>query len=585
MALTLATQSACEGCRDEKPYTPFGVTSALPSQTATASAPSGSGAVAAPNAPPNRTGVRKAVFTPKGAQRFRVTDRELEAPPLRVFEQVLEADFDGDGTEDVAAWTLAGPDSQPSTAPGELWLYPAKSEHRKIFDFPAFVPNSADCRHTSTLLLAGASTISLDIRAHCEEPRVARTPTRALALIDPLAPLGLRFGLRVAEPAPGEVLSLSLSVRDEDTDGREDFRLSAALSEGSPESVRASLVWLDRAAGVSRDSREPASGLEAVLSNEVIRARAKKNAPLAVARTQSVRRLLSTLCAEGKAARIFEWEGGELRCNNLGTVIDRAAAVEVTAALTLSNLPAAFGALSRDGWYFGSMSERQRRTLIADIEKKVRSVPASRIALGARPSRVNSPGFSPLTFQADGSLLMQTDSGLFRQTPDGAREEPVEAESGVAPWPTEATTQAGARLLGVSYSCDRSEIALLMAGGSNPAQAIPLLAPRPGVCGGQRFDEGFVPALVSAGRDVEILVGGERFGPLGDSPPGSARSADGRWLALSTRLGLLIQGEPTELWKIEGWEGASGCVVANEARRAACIRNGRAELYLKTEAP
>lgn len=566
----------CEGCRDEKPYTPFGVTSVLPPRP-TASAPElASGAHSRPG-----QAHRKAAHTSKGARRFRGADQEIESPNGRVFEQVLEWDFDSDGRADIAAWTLAELNADGQLPPGELWLYPATGDSRRVLEFPGFVPTGRDCRHKVALSSASNRMLSVDVTAECNPPRLERSPTRALAVVDPFSAEPLRFGLRVADPAPGENLTLALTAKDEDADGRDDFHLSAALDQGSPESqVQADLLWLDRAAGVSRDSRQPARSLEAVLSREAVRAKARKNAPSSIARVASVRRLLSTLCAEGKVPRLFDWEGAPLRCTNLGTVIDRAATVEVTAAIALSNLPEALAALTRDGWYFGNTSLRQRATLVQEIERKVDRVPAARITLAARPRLTGEPGYSPLSFQNDGSLLLQTDFGLFRLAPNGAREELVPGEE-PAPWPLEVVTRGGARLLSVSYSCDRSEVALLLS--DAPTQVTPLLAPRPGVCGGQRFQEGFRPMAVSAGDAVEILIGGTRVGPPSGSPPGGARSADGRWLAIPSELGLLIQGSSTELWKINGWKGASRCVVANGARRAACVREGKAELYLKSE--
>jgi hypothetical protein len=72
-------------------------------------------------------------------------------------------------------------------------------------------------------------------------------------------------------------------------------------------------------------------------------------------------------------------------------------------------------------------------------------------------------------------------------------------------------------------------------------------------------------------------------GAAGRPPHGSARSQNGKLLALSSPLGLLIAGEKTELWKVDGWAVMSGsdCVVANEGRRAACVRANRVELYTR----
>ena len=155
------------------------------------------------------------------------------------------------------------------------------------------------------------------------------------------------------------------------------------------------------------------------------------------------------------------------------------------------------------------------------------------------------------------------------------------------PWPLEVTTSTGARWVGVAYSCDRSEASLLLSGGSGEPQITALLAPRPGVCGGGTFDAGFVPAALSAGAEVEALLGGAAVGRKnGTNTQGSARSRNGARLALPTPLGLFVQGEKSELWKIDGFNGQStqGCVVDDGARRAACIRAGKAELYVKSEA-
>ena len=86
---------------------------------------------------------------------------------------------------------------------------------------------------------------------------------------------------------------------------------------------------------------------------------------------------------------------------------------------------------------------------------------------------------------------------------------------------------------------------------------------------------------------MEALIGGALVGSKNDnSPPGAARSHNGARLAVPTPLGLWIQGEKSELWRIDGFNGVSttGCVVDDAGRRAACVRAGKAELYLKSEA-
>jgi hypothetical protein len=323
------------------------------------------------------------------------------------------------------------------------------------------------------------------------------------------------------------------------------------------------------------------------LKKDTGRSQKKKTAEVALGHVDAARRLLSALCAEGATPRVFDWSGSALRCGSLADVVDRLGAIEISAYLALDDFANALAALSRDGWYFGAMRSTLRTQLVKDIEKKLSLAPAARITLGVRPKLAQAPSYSPLSFAEDGALLVQADSGLFRLAPDGAREEPVSPEAGPAPWPLEVTTSAGARWLGVAYSCDRSEASLLLSGGSGEPQITTLLAPRPGVCGGGSFDAGVVPAPLSAGAEVEALLGGAAVGRKnGANPQGSARSRNGARLALPTPLGLFVQGEKSELWKIDGFNGQStlGCVVDDGARRAACIRAGKAEHYVKSEA-
>jgi hypothetical protein len=581
LLLLAAASGSCKGCRDEKPYTPFGVTSALPNSDAPAAGSASAAANAAGGAGP---AVRKALFAPASAQRWSIEGREIASPAARVFEQALVADFNADGSREIVAWTLPAPDAKDSPA-GELWLYPETGDAKRVLDFPGFLPTGANCTPVAALAQTAPGTLTVDIRVACSTQLIGRAPTRALMVVDPLSDRSPRFGLRAADPALGEVLALELISRDEDADGRDDYRLNVGVAAGGkPVEVSASLVFLDRAAGVSRDPREPARSLLELLKKDTGRSQKKKTAELALAHVEAARRLLAALCAEGATPRVFDWAGNALRCGALSDVVDRLAAIEVSAALTLGDFGAALAALSRDGWYFASMRPALRAQLVKDIEKRLPSVPAARITLGARPKAAKAPSFSPLSFEA-GALLIQTDAGLYRLASDGAREEPVAADQGPGPWPLEVLTSSGARWLGVIYSCDRSEVSLLYSGGTGEPEVTSLLAPRPGVCGGGAFDERFTPAPASVGARVETLLGGAVFGAQSPAPTarGAARSANGRRLAIPTPLGLWIQGETSELWKIDGFTGATGCVVDDAGQRAACVRAGKAELYLKSE--
>ncbi len=575
----------CDGCRAEKPYTPFGVTSALP--IATASAPPAASASLAgdADAPP----VRKAVLAPPAAKRWNVAGRDLDSPTGRVFEQALVADFDGDQQPDAAAWTL--PDAEAKdAAPGELWLYPSTGEAKKLLDFPSFLPTGANCNAVAALSASAAATLTLDVRVACSTQLAGRAATRALLAIDPQAENPVRFGVRAAESAPNETLTLELVARDDDSDGRNDFDLRVGMGRvGAAPEVFATLQFLDRAAGVSRNPSQPSRSLLEGLKKDLARSLKKKTAELALSHVELTRRLLGSLCAEGATARVFDWSGNPLPCTPLQEVVDRLGAVEVGAHLALGDFTAALAALARDGWYFGSLGKATRTQLEKDIDKRVPSRAVTKVAIEVRPRSTASPARAPIAFDADGALLIQTAQGMLQVKPGELRAEAaLDPDAGAASWPNDVSVQSGERWLATTYSCDRSEVSLLLTGGAQAVAPLALLAPRPGVCGGGRFSERFAPVPAGLEPSFEVVVGAQPF-KIGAAsrgfPHGVARSPDGATLAIATPLGLSIQAESVELWKAEGFvaAGVEACAVSNRATRAACIRAGKVELYVRID--
>ncbi|MFO7181623.1 MAG: hypothetical protein DIU78_023175 [Pseudomonadota bacterium] len=574
----------CEGCRSEKPYTPFGVASALPTVSASPSASVAPSAAASAEEPP---AVKQAFLAPPNATRLTVGEVEIESPRGRVFEQALTTDTDGDGRTEIVAWTLPAPGAPGDTPPGELYFYAPESEARRVFGWPTFLPSGPECSHATTLVQSSERTIVVTVKSTCKTPLIARAPTRALAVVDPRSTRSPLFGIRAADAAPGETLSVELSSRDADQDGRDDFALTIGVGvENAAPLASVDFLWFDRALGASRDPERPRRALRAALDRELARAEKAKTAAAALATVQGLRRTLASACAEGGTPRVFDWDGAPLRCELGADIVDRANAIDVTARLAQGDVSSALGALVRDGWYFGALSPARRKTLRERLGQKLRTVPVTRVGVNALPRPAPRPRYSPLSFLPDGTLLVQTAGGLVRVGPD-LREEPVPPELG--PWPLDVMTPSGERFTAVTYSCDRSEIAVLLIGGGARSLPIPMLAPRPGVCRGGPFDERVVPAPVSAGNDgLELVLGGELVSagtpPSGPVPPGSARSRDGKHVAIATPFGLYVRGAASgELWTIDGWETLPGtdCVVANGAARAACIRGARAELYVK----
>ncbi|HVJ18737.1 MAG TPA: hypothetical protein VM686_25120, partial [Polyangiaceae bacterium] len=244
----------------------------------------------------------------------------------------------------------------------------------------------------------------------------------------------------------------------------------------------------------------------------------------------------------------------------------------------------AFAAHSRDGWYFKPASAKQRTAVEKDLLAAVAKRSVEARAVGASPALPQRPRFSPLAFDADQTLLVQTRDGVVRFGLDAARHD-ADAEAAPPAWPLAVAAPSGARFSTVTYACDRSEVMLGMEGGREIVTR--LLAPRPGLCAGARlspFPE--LAPIAFAGSEPDLLLGGSRLNPS-ESPSvhGSPRSSDGRSLVVPTRLGLLVTGgEKTELWQpaAEGPKPTdlSDCVVANDRRAAACLNSGKPTLLI-----
>ena len=571
--------SGCKGCRSDKPYTPFGVASSLPPASAsTSAAPSAS-------VPPPAKPAAKTLKAPKDASKIVVGERELESPPGRVFDTLLWSDNGLEAGSDVFAFTLPASGSPADAMPGEVYFYPKDGAPKKLLDWPSFLPSGASCTPSATLEQHALGTVTADLRASCSAQLVARAAVRAVAILDPLRERPFVFGVRAADAAAGETLVLDLSYRDADDDGRPDPTLHVGVNVrpgDSPPNIE--FAWFDRAAGESRDARRTSKRLLADLDDELVHAQRKKTAARSLHRLELTRRALFSACAESGTPRVFDWEGTPLSCELTPDVVDRLGAVDVTARWVEGDFAGAASALSRDGWYFGALRPARRLALLAEFDKRLPPVPVVTVSLNPVLRAAPRPHYSPLSFEPDGALLVQTAEGVERVPAGADRATPLAAEPGLT-WPLEVTAGSD-RLMSVLYSCDRSEVQLLIGGSSARTLPTALLAPRPGVCRGGRVAEPIPLSPVAMGPGgVEAVLSGARLEagaiPEGRPPRGSARSENGKVLALPTTLGLIVSGDKTELWKVDNWAVSPGsdCVVANDARRAACVRANRVEIY------
>ena len=563
----------CKGCSEEKPYTPFGTTTALPESepsVATPGLPSAAGSAAPLE--------QKSVLAPAGSVRWQLGEQALEAPPGLVFEQALQASFTG-GPSDTVAWLVpAATDAGAATA--ELWLYPAAAPPKKLTALPGFVPSGPGCKLSTALTRTGPHSVSLDARGECTGALIARSPLRALVVVAPAADAPELLSLRVAGPAPGETLELQTNSADRDGDGRDDVEID--VTGGLPGvKLAAPLIWLDRAAGTSRDSAEPARTLTRLAGREAARAKTKKLAEDVLKNVSGLRRLMASLCAEGATPRVLDVDGNPLACGSLTPVVDALATAEVTAELARGHVLEAFGALARDGWYFGKCSPGVRQKLERLALDVVEPTTALVKSLEPRPAGLaRAPRVSPLAFDAAGGLLVQTLAGVVRADPSGSS---APAPAGTLARSLDVEVAAGQRWAGTTFSCDRSEVTLAVEGGTPLVTS--LLSPRPGACGHAAFWASEAPPLVGAGGGkLQAIIGGALVGDGGVLPAvtGGARSENGTWTVVPTSFGLLIDGPAHRLvslgTSVSSPAALTDCVVSDTGKAAACVMKHEALL-------
>jgi hypothetical protein len=569
LALSL---SGCDSCQEKKPYTPFGVTSALPESSA----------------PPPKTAASSkpepgkypaALVAPPGSRKLRMGAITLEAPAKYQFDRALVL---GEGSaQQAVAWLKAEPGAS-DVPQGLLMAYGPSGQARQVMSLPSFVPIAQGCVHKTRLLQTGASTVLLDTLATCPAGLLARVPVEAVSVVAPAGDRPEVLTLRIAAPAPGEALSVDEDSSDRDGDGREDVKLVFTLTAPDGAKASATLAFVDRAAGVSRDAAEPRASL-----GSAAKAILSKAGASASAEVDAVRRLLATLCAEGGTARVFDAEGAPIHCGDLGGVVDLLARADALSRLAAKDTVGAISVLARSDWYFKKLSPDAEKAITKELMKRVLPVTPSATALTSRPKTGKGPHWSPLWFEADGSLLIVTDSGVVRASRDGGTETPLDADGGATAWPLDVTDAGGRRLSGALCACDASEVLLGLESGGTPVPGIPtrLLAPRPGGCQGRFTCPDPVPVALNDGG-FSVLVGGALLEPKKQGKalpsPGSARSPDGAWLVVTTPLGLLVTGPSHELWKLPETpvdaRRAQDCVIANDRAAVACVSDGKVVL-------
>lgn len=586
----LLASSGCDGCHGSKPYTPYTL-----SDQPSAAAPSGS--VAAATGDAGGTTDAGAVFAavvgtaaPGDGKSWPLEGGAAEPPAGHAFGEGLICDADGDQKPDLIAWAHA-----PDGLRGEIWFAPGASpaNGRTLAALPPDLA-APGCAPKASLTRIGAGIVVFDFDPRCG-PRERERGARWLAVFRLLggAPPELGLELRLAAPADGESLGITVDGRDRDGDGRGDFTATLSLS-GAPRpiagggSAAATLAFFDRPAGLSRDPSEPEASFKSLAAGLVADGRKRTTAPRVAAAAGAALRLRTLLCEEaGKP--IVSTSAGPVRCGDTH-LFDDAAMAETEAALNLGDPLAAAAALGR--------FEGHRRDLEALVAKSIPSLGGKLVrTTAATPDVQPPPAYGPLAFNNEGDLLLRTRERVVRVDRTSFMESPVDA---ALAWPTRLVTPAWT-LLSVEERCDAPTLIARFDIGGAPADVpLPVLTPSRCVASSR------VPVdlLGSSAQGALFAVHGDVIAVPRETSPrpalaealaqapgvpvelGAARSPDGTVIAITTARGALVatlkgpgRGATAKLWTSPALDGATACVPNNAADRIACAVKEAVAIY------
>lgn len=591
--VALVGAAGCDGCNDG-PTVPFAIDGSSSAPGAAASAAPDGGAAPAPR---GAEGV-----APADPSKLAVSGRAVAASEGHRFTQVLSGEADGDAIDDAFAWEAASGGGRLVFVSGE-----AGDPHEVHVEKPR-----TGCRTEARLARLGAETVLLELDVPCDGDAGTRSSRRSVVVR--LRPRGdgapeARLVIDVGEPPAGERLDVDVTAADRDADGREDLVLRAVL-DGAPAGfapdVRASadVVYLDRPAGYTLQPSEPEASLGRAAADLAKRARTPADAERAAASAVPLVRLATALCGD-LGGPLVTTTAGAIRCGEMRAIADAFAAV-AWGALTRRDLPRAIAAAEA----IRALGERGAGALKALEPALAREAPVvearvvGRLALDPRPS--TAPASPPFTWEGEGTLLALHGEDVVRVRPDGTSE-PAEA----AAWPRALRWSSGgepAQLASAVRRCGPAALVATVERGSTRLDvALPdlvALVPRGLLaepCTAGRVDVGVLSlgadrAVVAIGPLITALVAD---GPglraelaalpaAGDAPapPGGARAADGRTVALLGAGDALVVGARTRRWRAPEIASASACAPQPGGERLACASaRGIAILEVTGDAP
>ena len=605
--LVVIGTAGCQGCRDDHPYVPYAI--AATDASAGRVAPDAGVATARRD---DRRGRERAVRRTIGDRRprpGRPAGRSggvvLQAPEGQVFVSAAVRDFDGDGAAD--AFALVRP--AQGNDPGALVYYrgvPAAAADealapQDIVTPPATLVRDGACPAVARLVVAGKRSAFVELGRPCAA-RPTSAPDRWVAVVAAGTPARVRLAATIVDPPTAPALSIDGDASDRDHDGLEDVALRVTLEGGSAPlepgpRVSATIAWLDRPAGLSRDAGVTEASFASLAGLAAAHAKGAKDAAGVAALVAQTRALWRAVCADGGAPRLAGVAGtGTITCGATRALED-AGLAEVRAWATLGDGLRAALALDRAERSPASRTAARAAEARGWIEQAAPSAKARSIrglAAGPVVPRGHEPSWGSLAFEPSGKLLVRTRAGVVRVDPatgEGA------AADGAGAWKPAVTSPDGAaRWIEAYDACDGVALRATFEAGDDVKDVGLPVAPPLGVrCAGSRgapataLPIAWGPAGLEAIVDgVPVLVASDLSrastlaGPLA-SPvaPGGPRSPDGKTLVVPASSGLVVRGAARA--RRVGAPARDGtyaeqrdCTVSDDGTRVACVHAGRA---------
>ncbi len=601
LAFALAT-SGCKGCTERKPYTPFTLDGGAPtdSSAVTPTSPSGS-----------TSGFVPLVGLPASSgDSFPLEPGSVPAPAGRVFVSGLPVDADGDGNLDLFAWVETSDKKR-----GELWFVRGndRAGHGLTLATPPVDLGDPGCKREVKLSQIGTETVLAQVDARCAEQKIHRW--FAIVRLH-VAGVGggadradsrdpeLRLEGRLRPPAPGESMKLAFDATDRDNDKTDDLRLDLTL-EGVGEPFEASgkvtlpIVFVDRPAGFARDPSEPEATLAKLSAGLVAKARSAKTAPDVVSGAAQLLRAATIACEE-LGEPLLSTSAGAVRCGDGHYVGDAIHAVGV-AGISSGDIAQAIAARTALAELKPASEKRAKEldTALAKAAPIVEAIIVKRIA--AAPAKTGV--LSSLTFDADGNLLVVSESGVARIAASDLSEDKSDAVA----WPRTIAWQASGTefaILGAARKCDPSVVVAKAQVGGGPTDTllptISAMIPKGARAGSCHELELPLAPLVTEGHGAIVAIGADviriessgsgvtaKRAPVPDaksppSLPGASRSPDGTAFAIplsgDAAQVLVLSPKGARRWHSDDLRDATSCVPRSGGTRIACITKSGALL-------